>query len=181
MSSNKKESIFRKVLTRAILTATGVIVAAYTTNLVNQRQYDNEKNRRAEQLFEALNDTSQRFNEYERLLEEYRPAPVTRSLEPISISGQWFTPDGTVSWSFYENSVTVSGVGEFIGVTSGAGTFDVTQDTVTGQIRLSTVFWLPTNETISFRASINREGNIMTGQIVDTFGQVAPLALYKQW
>lgn len=198
MSSDEKESIFKKVLITALVTATGVIVSAYTTNMVKQMEFDDEKNKQARQITEASKVTNERLNEYvqkyDNLLKKYEKLlyemssqsssknilkDIVKKPQTISIGGQWFTPDGTVTWNFSENRVTVSGFGAFSGIINGTGTYNMTKGTLTGEVYLTTFLWLPTNETVRFSASVNIEGNMITGSLEDMLGQITPLTLYK--
>lgn len=199
MSSEKQESMLKKVLTHAVLTVTGVLVTAYATNLIKQTQFDEQKQEQAKQLVESSRVTNERLNDYmqryDDLLAKYEELLLTCANQPasrgvpedvveappsVSVQGQWFTLDGTVVWSFGKDRVTVSGAGAFAGFMNGTGTYDRAQDTVTGEIRLTIASWVSTDETIRFSASVDREGNMMTGSLEDMLGQVMPLTLYRE-
>ena len=64
MSSEKQESMLKKVLTHAVLTVTGVLVTAYATNLIKQTQFDEQKQEQAKQLVESSRVTNERLNDY---------------------------------------------------------------------------------------------------------------------
>ena len=199
MSTDKKESIFRKVLIHALVTATGIIVTFFVTDMIKQTQFNEQKNKQAIQRAEASKVTNQRLNEnidykdkYENLLEKLlldkkstqpstQDTPDDISIEPeiISIGGQWFSPDGAESWNFSENRMTVSGIGAFSGSIKGTGTFNMTSSTITGEIQLTIFLWIPSDVTFTFRASVNRAGNTINGSLEDNIGQITPLMLYK--
>jgi len=163
----KRESLFSKVLTHALVTTTGILVTAYLTNMLKQQELDREvKEVRVEsskQSLDASEKAQERINElvakYERLAEKYEqlllkrgerlvespPQERHQERRDLRVDGQWYTPDSTVMWEFDNGTVRITGVGPFMGIIDATGHYQINGDAISGTLQLRRMFYLPVN------------------------------------
>jgi hypothetical protein len=116
---------------------------------------------------------------------EVPPSPSIPALPSLpakptpSVNGRWHTSDGTVAWEFRNGTVRITALGLLTGMIDATGTYQINGDSISGTFQVNTMYYLPVNTFAHFTASVDREINMMTGQIVENISTITPIALYR--
>lgn len=206
--ADQKPGMIRDLVKGALTTAISVLVTYFVTSAIKKDQYqkdDFDKEKQHAEAFEKTNKIlSDYVSRYDSLHAKYiglinqrsniggdnyvdeqsgYPANSGNSFNTVSqtlLNGNWVTPDGSYSWNFANNRLTIRGIGTYENSYDASGSYQVAGGVVSGSYHVSKFFYVAVNYNYRFEATVNTDGNILYGSMTDDSGSSYTLALYKR-